>query len=142
MIKSDRSGEVATFAQMVKELEQSGQLYVECAKTGIAEHIHSAMKREHVSKAELARRLGKSRAYITQILQGSVNFTIETLVRVATVLNCELDMKMSPKSMVSHWNLDYRQDPDGRVVLSRSDASSQPSVTLEDGQHGSLALAA
>src|SRR6266849_3321550 len=99
MEKVENKSEVTTFQKMVQRLENSGHLHVEVAKTEIAENIYLAMKREDVSKAELARRLGKSRAYVTQILQGSVNFTIESLVRIATVLDCELDMRLAPNTM-------------------------------------------
>ncbi|HVS80885.1 MAG TPA: helix-turn-helix transcriptional regulator [Pyrinomonadaceae bacterium] len=105
MGKFENKREATTLQKMVQKLENSGHLYVEFAKTEIAENIYLAMKREDVSKAELARRLGKSRAYVTQILQGGVNFTIESLVRIATVLDCELDMRLAPNTMIEHWNL-------------------------------------
>ena len=105
MGKLEKQREATTFQKMAQKLENSGHLYVEFAKTEIAEDIYLAMKREDVSKAELARRLGKSRPYVTQILQGSVNFTIESLVRIATVLDCQLDMRLAPIAMVEHWNL-------------------------------------
>ena len=85
------------FVKIVQDFEASGELDIERAKINIAERIFQVMERELVSKAELARRLNKSRPYVTQILQGGANFTIESLVRIAIALNCELDLKIEPK---------------------------------------------
>lgn len=44
------------------------------------------MERQGISKADLARRLGRTRGYVTQILSGSRNFTLRTLAEVADAL--------------------------------------------------------
>ncbi len=66
-------------------------------KTKTARRIAKAMARANISKAELARRLGKSRALITSILQGNTNFTLESLVKIADTLGCDLLVKLKPK---------------------------------------------
>jgi len=103
MAHSKKSKVNETFSQMFNEMKESGDLYVEWAKINIAEQISLAMKREDVNKAELARRLGKSRAYMTQILQGDVNFTVSSLVRIATTLECDVEVKFVPKCILRHW---------------------------------------
>lgn len=78
--------------ELVRRLEHSEAYDIEAAKFDISEHIFSVMEGQGVSKANLARKLGKSRAYITKILQGNANFTLESLVRIARALECRLDM--------------------------------------------------
>ena len=95
--------QINSFEQLCQDLESSGDIYIEWAKINIAEQIAQALRREDVSKAELARRLNKSRAYITQILQGGANFTIESLVRIALTLNCDFDFRLKPKSFIQSW---------------------------------------
>lgn len=73
-------------------IERSEMFDIEGAKFDISEHIYSMMERQTVSKAKLARRLGKSRAYVTKMLQGNANFTLESLVRIARSLECKLDV--------------------------------------------------
>lgn len=51
-----------------------------------------------MSRAELARRLGTSQAYVTKILRGSVNFTLETMILLARALNADLTVSISPRS--------------------------------------------
>jgi transcriptional regulator with XRE-family HTH domain len=47
------------------------------------EEVLKLMEREGISKADLAKALGKSKAYITQALSGGRNMTIRTLAAFA-----------------------------------------------------------
>jgi len=84
------------FAHMYQKLKASGELDLEVLKVEIAEHIYLAMQREGVSKAELAKRLESSRPYVTKILQGTANFTVDSLAKIARCLNCQLEIQMAP----------------------------------------------
>jgi antitoxin component HigA of HigAB toxin-antitoxin module len=85
------------FANLFERFEQSENYHLDAAKVEISEQIYLAMEQQGVSKAELARRLGKSRAYVTKVLQGSTNFTLESLVRIARALDYQLDLQFSPR---------------------------------------------
>lgn len=61
----------------------------------ISETIWQAMENQQVSKAELAKRLGKSRAYVSQLLDGSRNMTLRTLADIATVLNIKIHIQLT-----------------------------------------------
>lgn len=58
--------------------------------------ISEAMDERNVSKAELARRLGTSRPYVTGLLGGGRNMTLRTLADVACVLGQRVDVSMEP----------------------------------------------
>lgn len=64
--------------------------------TDAAELVARLMARAGVSKAELARRLGKSRAYLTQLLGGRTNMTVRTLAEVAYALGAEVRLDARP----------------------------------------------
>jgi transcriptional regulator with XRE-family HTH domain len=84
-------------AAMLGELEASDTYHIESVKLEITEQIYLTMQEFDIGNAELARRLGKSRQYVTKILQGTANFTIESLVKIARALNCNLDFRLSPR---------------------------------------------
>lgn len=84
------------FADMYQKLKASGELDLEVLKVEIAEQIYLAMERGGTSKAELAKRLGSSRAYVTKILQGTANFTVDSLAKLARCLNSQLEIQMTP----------------------------------------------
>src|SRR6266480_419873 len=89
--------EMKTSSERLEELslriEQSEMFDIEGAKFDISEHVFSMMELRGVSKATLARSLGKSRSYVTKILQGNANFTLESLVKIARALDCKLDVR-------------------------------------------------
>ena len=59
------------FADLFHEIEQSDVYHIEGVKVEIAEQIYLAMKQQAVSNAELARRLAKSRAYVTKVFRAT-----------------------------------------------------------------------
>jgi transcriptional regulator with XRE-family HTH domain len=81
------------FANLVKKQKEDGRFQIEGAKVELAEQIHEVMENKKVSEAELSRRLGVSRAYVNKILQGDVNFTIETLVKIGLALGCKFEFQ-------------------------------------------------
>jgi transcriptional regulator with XRE-family HTH domain len=59
----------------------------------VTELISKLMERQNVSKSELARRLGKSKAYVTQLLGGRTNMTLRTISDVLFVLDSSLRVR-------------------------------------------------
>jgi transcriptional regulator with XRE-family HTH domain len=53
----------------------------------VTQTIFSIMEKKSVRKAELSRRLGKSKAYITRLLDGRTNMTLRTLSDLMLVLD-------------------------------------------------------
>ena len=51
-----------------------------------------------MTEAELARRLGTTRAYVNKILQGATNFTIESLIKIGGALDCELSLEFTVRT--------------------------------------------
>ena len=67
----------------------------------ITELICNLMEQEKVSRAELARRLGKSRPYITKILQSGNNLTVDTIADIFFALGRSLRVIDRPLSIES-----------------------------------------
>lgn len=61
-----------------------------------SEQIGSLMDAVGVSRAELARRLGKSRGFVTQVLGGERNMTLRTLADLAFALDHRMSLSVSP----------------------------------------------
>lgn len=60
----------------------------------VTEDIMIAMEDLNISKAEFAKRIGKSKSYITQILSGSRNMTLSSLSDVCFELGIEPQVKI------------------------------------------------
>lgn len=80
------------------------------------ELICRAMDEHSVSKAELARRLGKNKAYVTLLLDGRTKMTLRKISDAMWALNCSLHVFNRPLSMyaivpkVKDDNLDHLPD--------------------------------
>lgn len=81
----------------IDDVEETDEYHIEGLKLEITEQIFQAMEDKKVSQSELARRLGKNRAFISKILQGKNNFTLKTLVLIARKLGMEWEMKLRDK---------------------------------------------
>ncbi len=60
------------------------------------ELISELMEVEKVNKVELAKRVGKSKAYITQVLSGSRNMTMHTLAGLTYALGYTVRLHAEP----------------------------------------------
>ncbi|MDQ2324569.1 helix-turn-helix transcriptional regulator [Citrobacter koseri] len=68
-----------------------------------SEDILLAMQDSGVSCAELAKRLGKSKAHVSQLLNGTRNMTLRTLADISYVINCEIKITIMKDGLdVSH----------------------------------------
>jgi transcriptional regulator with XRE-family HTH domain len=71
-------------------------LSIEALVAEASEVIARLMAEQNVSKADLARRLNKSRAWVTQLLSGKANLTIRTLAEVVYALDAEVKIHAQP----------------------------------------------
>lgn len=60
------------------------------------ELMYELMERTGVSKSELARRTGRTRGYLTQLLAGERNMTLRTLAELSHALGHSLHLDASP----------------------------------------------
>ncbi len=59
----------------------------------VTERICDLMEQNGVSRSELATKLGTSKGYITQLLDGRANMTLRTLADVCAVLGVAIDVQ-------------------------------------------------
>jgi len=60
------------------------------------EQVVLFMEKQEMSRADLAKRLGVSKAFVTKLLNGNPNLTIKTMVNIAKTLCCELSIDVCP----------------------------------------------
>ena len=81
---------------LMKDPEFRRLLSIEALVAEASEAIARLMAEQNVSKADLARRLNKSRAWVTQLLSGKANMTVRTLAEVAYALDAEVKIHAQP----------------------------------------------
>ena len=83
-----------------KKLEKDPDFIADHAKGLIIEDILRAMENLGITASKLAERIGKSRQYVSKVLDEDrrVNFTVETLAEFSVALNLELTLRMVPET--------------------------------------------
>ena len=109
---------IERFRQFHEEARKSVDYWVDGPITEFAEDIWRLMEEQKVSRAELARRLGTSRAYVTKLLGGNANFTLHTMTKVAMALGSTLHVHVADQKAVTRWIDEF--------PVQEADAASSP----------------
>ena len=109
--------------QIAASPERMREFQRERLATEITELISRIMDDQGVSRAELASRLGKSRAYVTKMLRHGSNLTVHTIADVFTALSRTPRLVDRPLSVSS---------PPLVVMEIPHDSSKTPGSELED----------
>jgi|SRR6185312_7015749 len=83
----------AKYSDMLAEAARSVDYWQDIAQTDFAREMHRRMKERGINAAELARRMGTSKAYVSQLLDGG-NFTLLTMVKVAMALDAVVRVQL------------------------------------------------
>ena len=84
----------------------------------VTESIHEQMQAMGVNRTQLAERLGKSKAYISQLLSGSRNMTLRSLADISFALHKDIpSFSYDSCAEVAYENGDWQHS--GNVVRMR-----------------------
>lgn len=92
-----------SFKQLLADAKQRDSYWVEKAKLDFSVALNRLFEKSGMSQKALAEKLGTSPAYITKVFRGDVNFTIETMAKLARAVDGQLHIHISPKQLKSHW---------------------------------------
>lgn len=117
--------DMKSFNQLIKERKNTVSYKTEQAKLDFILNISRAMKDKNMSKADLAEKMGTSKAYITKILQGDgVNFTIDTMVKICWALGGILENRIyfpDTNKSISKANRYSHQDNCWKEITEKND---------------------
>ena len=86
------------YTQMFKEVEDDFEFRFEDYICIITEGICEIMEEKGLKRTDLAKKLEVSKPAVTRMLEGSPNFTVKRLLRVAEVLDRKLKIVLEPKN--------------------------------------------
>jgi transcriptional regulator with XRE-family HTH domain len=137
------------FLKQIEEIKREPEYLAEELVLELTSRICQVMQEQKVSRAELARRLGTSRAFVTSFLNGRPNMTIATLARVATALKVRPAIRFvpwepaepKPAQAWSFQRLDWGGVPDRTATLLFS-PQKEAKVHYAPAEAQSLAVAA
>jgi transcriptional regulator with XRE-family HTH domain len=80
----------------LKVARETHEYRAEGASIEFTNAMVTRMREAGVSRSELARMIKASPAYISKILRGATNFSLDSMVKIANALNCELRVHLQP----------------------------------------------
>lgn len=95
---------------MLEEAKTGDAYWVDKVSLEFTEDLCASMDRQGMTRADLARQIGVSRGYITKVLRGSGNVTLETMVKLARAVGCELDVRLQPAFLMRSDECDVSGD--------------------------------
>lgn len=114
-----------SFKDLIADAKQRESYWVAKAIQDFTEDLFRLMEERKLSKAELARRIGASPAYITKVLRGNSNFTLETMVRLARAVDAQVCVHLGRNEDRVRWF-----DVVGTSVPSNSKAGIDDSYSM------------
>jgi transcriptional regulator with XRE-family HTH domain len=107
--------------QFIESAQQDDAYWVEQAKIDFALALDQHRKRQNMTLGELAQKLGTSPAYITKVFRGDCNFTIETMVKLASATGTQLDIQLKATPTASKlWHVTPTNRPQLRLVAQQT----------------------
>ena len=115
----------ARYPDRIEETAKRMGISKEAAIAGAQSTIYNAMRESGLTRAEVGRRMGTARSYVSRMLQGDYNLTIRTYARALAA--CGFEARFSRA----------RVDPQWSEMTSREELETQPASANEQ-----MALAA
>jgi len=76
-----------------QELIETPEYWLETIQNELYQHVYSYMKREKINQTQLAQRLGVTKGYISQVLNGQFNHRLEKLIELSLAIGIAPDME-------------------------------------------------
>jgi transcriptional regulator with XRE-family HTH domain len=117
------------FNTLFNEARNTSTFACEKEKLRFAMQIHAMLQSLDISRSEFAKRLGKTKGYITKIMRGDTNFTIETMIAMAHALGGSVNVNIKHP-----WIRETTQTSSRIVVYHTQNPSSSsfPTYALSD----------
>ena len=87
-----------SFKELLSEARERDTYWAASMILDFTEGLHKTMEANGITRSDLARRLSVSPAYITKVLRGNVNFTVDSMVRLIRAAGGEVRVQVVPKS--------------------------------------------
>jgi transcriptional regulator with XRE-family HTH domain len=88
--------------EFLSDAKRSDVYWVEKAKLDFAIKLDKQRKQSSLNLASVARKIGKSPAYITKVFRGDSNLTIESMVKLARAIGGNLRIQIVDEAPVAH----------------------------------------
>lgn len=108
---------------LLKKVKDSHRYWAEIFTLEFVEDIASLMEKQCVSQKDLAEMMGNSEAYVSKVLNGYENLSINSMSKIAFALSAAPHIHVAPKDQIVEW----KERSSGE---SRAEVSFQPGLDV------------
>ena len=92
------------YGRLVGRLMQSVDYWAQAAMRRFVSDIDHRLGEQNMTRAQLAEKLGATPAYVTKVMRGDVNFTLETMTKLALAVGGKLQVNVVNRDSSGEWN--------------------------------------
>lgn len=85
-----------SFRELREEAVRGDAYWIDRAVLSFLSQITEQMQEKSLTKADLAKKMGSSKAYLSKVFSGSPNFTVATMVRLARAVHASVEIHVTP----------------------------------------------
>jgi transcriptional regulator with XRE-family HTH domain len=89
--------------KLVSAASASHTYKLERAILKFTEQLSVRMKALGISSTELAGKIGAKPPYVSKILRGNSNFTLDSLIKISSAVQAEFEFNLVPKEEIRNW---------------------------------------
>lgn len=94
-----------TFRALVERAQKSAAYWAAGIALDFAEEVETFMKRKKISRADLAKKMDTSAPYVSKVLRGEANFTLETMVKIAMAVDADIEVHLIERNNSSMFTI-------------------------------------
>lgn len=94
---------IKSFKDRLNSIKQSHSYRVEKVKIEFVRGITRVMRQKGITNSALAEQVDTSNAYITKVLRGDCNFTIDSMVKIAHGMGATIHIHVADNSASVRW---------------------------------------
>ena len=108
-----------------KSASKSVDYWAQAAMRFFVRDLGQRMHDQEISRADLARKIDSSTAYVTKVMRGDVNFTLETMTKLALAVNGKLSVRIVPDTVAM---TSARSEASWRIELPRMNVAQESCI--------------
>src|SRR5262245_61017516 len=98
-----RKAMAKTFNRLFADAQANDAYWGEWTIGDFADELVRRMELCNLSRSDLAKKLNVSPAYITKVLRGNGNFTVQSLVKLAKAVDSVIRVHLAPRGSYTLW---------------------------------------
>jgi len=105
---------MSRFSELVKKARERDSYWEASAKHEFAMQLLKLLQSENLSQKEFADRAGVSQSQISQILAGSTNLSLKSMLKYALALDCVVKVDVVPRAIAAKKGRKSQESQDAR----------------------------